>query len=47
MNNANQCPQCMNYIIGTYCCTCKNDISNLNTGMPEFFKDIFKDKKDE
>jgi hypothetical protein len=29
MNNANKCPKCKQYIIGTYCYTCKDEISNL------------------
>ena len=49
MDNANQCPGCGNYIIGEYCCTCKQDIRSIiippkqPTGnMPDFMKDIFK-----
>jgi len=29
MNNANQCPKCKTFILGTYCSKCNDDIKNL------------------
>lgn len=51
MNNANQCPKCKKFILGTFCYNCKKEISEMNEEDPLFnmfggvFKDIFKDNK--
>ena len=37
MNEAQKCPRCNNYILGTYCCTCKKDIFEMQEDNP--FKD--------
>lgn len=46
MNEANLCPKCGTYIIGTYCYECKEDIKsmdfnyNKNDSFTNFFNDI-------
>lgn len=45
MNNANQCPNCKQYILGSYCFTCKSEIAEFDSqNIPDFLKDLFKDK---
>lgn len=49
MNNDNQCPKCKQYIFGEYCYNCKIDIKEFSNEelIPDFLKDMFKEKKDE
>ena len=45
MNNANKCPKCGKYIIGTYCYKCKCDITiTYNSNIFDIFGDIFKEE---
>ena len=49
MNNANKCPQCKQFIIGTYCYTCKKDINEMKIStdsMPDFIKNFFDKEKE-
>ena len=47
MNNANKCPKCKQYILGTYCYTCKQDINDMisTDSMPDFMKEFFSKKE--
>lgn len=40
MSEANQCPKCKKYILGTYCFICKSDIRDI-LDIPDFMKEIF------
>lgn len=52
MTEANICPLCGEYIIGTYCCTCKQDIRSLSVKnnsadfITNFFKNLNQEPKD-
>lgn len=51
MSEANQCPKCQQYILGTYCYNCDCDIrlviNPFPTGSPldDFFGEIFKEEE--
>ena len=54
MNNANKCPRCKKFILGTYCATCKEDITKMaerifptDNDFGNFFNDFFSKGKDE
>ena len=46
MGNANKCPNCNAFILGTFCFNCKMDISEMEEENPFFkmFNDIMSKK---
>lgn len=41
--SANKCPKCGLFIFGTYCCNCKEDITEMKKDYdwPDFFNNFF------
>lgn len=50
MHNANKCPKCKQYILGTKCFICNIDLANIedifeNNIFNDIFSNLFKEKE--